>query len=167
MSPPNYSGGGVHASSSTTTAVILLICLSIFPNPITSSSQIGFTSVVISEKGLDFARDILIQLGTSSLTPLELPVITKSVNIPLIGGVEMSLKDIVITSVNVGESDIGVGESGIVVGATGGNAKLGMDWRYSYSTWLIIPIEVSDQGSATVQVWQITNPSSLFFWINN
>lgn len=64
----------------------------------------------------------------------------------------MSLKDIVITSVNVGESEIEVGESGIVVGATGGNAKLGMDWRYSYSTWLIIPIEVSDQGSATVEV---------------
>lgn len=152
MSPPKCSGDGVHASSSTTTAFILLICLSILPNPITSSSDIGFTSVVISEKGLDFAKDILIQLGVNSLTPLELPEITKSVNIPLIGGVEMSLKDIVITSVNVGESEIEVGESGIVVGATGGNAKLGMDWRYSYSTWLIIPIEVSDQGSATVEV---------------
>jgi hypothetical protein len=44
------------------------------------SNEEGFISVQISNKGLDFAKDVLIDKAVSSIVPLQLPDIEKSVN---------------------------------------------------------------------------------------
>ncbi|KAK4386936.1 putative BPI/LBP family protein [Sesamum angolense] len=115
------------------------------------SHEAGHITAEISNKGLDFLKDLLIEKAESSLVPLELPKIEKSVKIPVLGSVQMVLSNIVIERIHVTSSTVKTGDSGIVLDVSGATANLTMNWKYSYSTWLI-PIAVSDKGNATVQV---------------
>ncbi|KAL5548498.1 hypothetical protein UlMin_003729 [Ulmus minor] len=114
-----------------------------------SIQEQGFVSVVISDKGLDFAKDLLIEKAISSIIPLQLPQIEKFVKIPVVGRVQFVLSNITIYSVDVPSSYVENGETGVVLVGSGATAKLSMNWKYSYSTWLI---EISDDGSASVEV---------------
>ncbi|WOL12071.1 BPI/LBP family protein [Canna indica] len=116
-----------------------------------SQSDASYISATISEAGLVFAKDLLVERAVDSLTPLRLPDIEKSVRIPVLGGVNMAATNITLSGISISSSTVQPGESGIVIVASGATANLTMDWFYSYSTWFI-PIEVSDKGSALVQV---------------
>ncbi|XP_042374360.1 putative BPI/LBP family protein At1g04970 [Zingiber officinale] len=116
-----------------------------------AQSDIGYISAVISESGLAFAKDLLVERAIDSLIPLCLHDIEKSVHIPLIGWVHMRAANITLSSIDVSSSTVKPGESGIVIVASGATASLSFDWSYSYSSWLI-PIEISDKGRAFVQV---------------
>lgn len=116
-----------------------------------SNEEQGFISVDISNKGLNFAKNLLIQTAESSLVPLELPDIKKSVDIPVVGKVEMTLSNIVINTVDVISSTVKTGDTGILIAVSGATANLTMNWRYSYKTWLL-PVTISDEGKASVQV---------------
>ncbi|KAI4306159.1 hypothetical protein L6164_029460 [Bauhinia variegata] len=111
----------------------------------------GFISVALSDKGLDYAKDLLIEEAISSVLSLQVPQIKKSVDIPLIGNAYMVLSDISIDGVQIISSYLKTGESGVVLIASDATANLTMNWRYSYSGWLL-PIEVSDRGGASVKV---------------
>lgn len=113
------------------------------------SGDNGFISFGISQKGLEFAKDLMINTAISSLIPLQLPQIEQSVQIPFVGTVRMVLSDIVIYQVNVSYSIVQPGERGVVIVASGATADLSFDWSYSYSTWLF---DFSDSGVASVQV---------------
>ncbi|MBA0632559.1 hypothetical protein Godav_001271 [Gossypium davidsonii] len=113
------------------------------------SNQKGYISAVISTKGLDFAKDLLIEKAVSSIIPLQLSDIEKSAKIPVVGKVRMGLSDIVIYSVDFPFSSVATGDSGIVLVASGATANLNMKWKYSYKTWIVT---ISDQGTATVEV---------------
>ncbi|KAI3456871.1 hypothetical protein Pfo_013534 [Paulownia fortunei] len=63
----------------------------------------------------------------------------------------MVLSNITIERIHVTSSTLKTGDSGILLDVSGATANLSMNWKYSYSTWLL-PITVSDKGSATVQV---------------
>ncbi|XP_019183551.1 PREDICTED: putative BPI/LBP family protein At1g04970 [Ipomoea nil] len=115
-----------------------------------NEQQGGFVSVDISNKGLNFAKNILVETAESSLVPLELPDIKKSVDIPVVGKVEMTLSNVVINTIDVVSSTIKTGDSGILIAVSGATANLTMNWRYSYKTWLL-PV-ISDEGKASVQV---------------
>ncbi|KAL5798008.1 hypothetical protein ACOSQ2_002828 [Xanthoceras sorbifolium] len=117
-----------------------------------STDQESFTSIVISQKGLDFVKDLLITQAISSIIPLRLPKIEKTVEIPVIGNVHMFLSNITIYSINVLSSYVNPGESGVAIVASGATCNLSMNWSYKYSTWVLVPIEISDKGSASVQV---------------
>ena len=115
----------------------------------TSFQEQGFVSVVISNKGLDFGKDLVIKKAISSIIPLQLPQIEKHVKVPLIGKVHVILSNITIYSVDVPSSYVETGETGIVLIASGATAKLSMNWKYSYSNWFF---KISDSGKASVQV---------------
>ncbi|KAL3851170.1 hypothetical protein ACJIZ3_013052 [Penstemon smallii] len=115
------------------------------------SHEEGYVTAEISNKGLEFLKDLLIEKAESSLVPLELPKIEKSVKIPIIGSVQMVLSNITIEKIHVTSSTVKTGDTGILIDVSGATANLSMNWKYSYSTWLL-PISVSDKGSATVQV---------------
>ncbi|KAM3696304.1 hypothetical protein ACJW30_06G030000 [Castanea mollissima] len=134
--------------------IILLIVLSFSFTPTSTqiqSNEEGFISVTISEKGLDFAKDVLIDTAISSIIPLQLPDIEKFVKIPLVGKVYMLLSNITIFHVDIASSYVNTGETGIVLVASGATANLSMNWQYSYRTWLV-PIAITDDGDASVQV---------------
>ncbi|KAJ4981501.1 hypothetical protein NE237_032338 [Protea cynaroides] len=115
------------------------------------STEVGFISAVISEKGLDFAKDILIEKAISSLTPLNLPQIDRVLKIPFVGNVLVGLSNISIYSVNVPYSNVKSGDTGIAIVASGATTNLSMNWSYSYTTWFF-PVIISDNGHAHVQV---------------
>lgn len=134
--------------------IILFIVLSFLFTPTSTqlhSNEEGFISVYISEKGLDFAKDVLIDKAVSSIIPLQLPDIEKSVKIPLVGKVHMLLSNIIIYHVDIASSYVNTGETGILLVASGATANLSMSWQYTYKTWLV-PIAITDDGGASVQV---------------
>ncbi|KAB1208762.1 hypothetical protein CJ030_MR6G024798 [Morella rubra] len=110
----------------------------------------AFTSVVLSQQGLDFLKDLLIDNAISSIIPLQLPNIEKSLKIPFVGTVYMVLSNSTIYEIDVSESFVKPGDTGIVIIASGATCNLSMKWYYSYSTWLV-PVQISDTGSASVQ----------------
>lgn len=128
------------------TTMFTLLLLYLIP---TKAQEEGFISAVISSKGLDFTKDLLIEEAISSIIPLELPQIEKSVKIPLIGQVDVALSNITIYSVDIASSYVETGDSGIALVASGATANLSMHWQYSYTTWLF---EVTDNGAASIQV---------------
>lgn len=135
--------------------LLFLLFLSVISNRATAQSQSndeGFISAVISEQGLDFVKDLLIEQELRALVPLKIPDIERSIRIPPIGAVHVSIANITLFHVNISFSTVHAGDSGVVIVVSGATANLSMDWRYSYSTWFIIPIEISDQGSALIQV---------------
>lgn len=111
----------------------------------------GFISGVISDKGLNFAKDLLIEKGIASIVLLQLPEIEKTAQVPLVGDAKVVLSDITIKDIQVNSSSVKTGESGIVLVVSGATADLSIKWRYSCSSWLI-PIGISDSGTASVKV---------------
>ncbi|CAN6204824.1 unnamed protein product [Urochloa humidicola] len=131
-----------------TPLLALLVALQLFtaPSPAAASPHI---SAVISQSGLDFAKDLLVSRAAETLTPLSVPDIEKSVSIPLVGTVRMTASGIVLHDLAVTTSTVAVGDTGVVVAASLASANLTMEWSYSYSVWVVT---VSDCGSASIQV---------------
>ncbi|XP_022758974.1 putative BPI/LBP family protein At1g04970 [Durio zibethinus] len=112
----------------------------------------SFTSILVSQLGLDFIKDLLINKAITSIIPLQLPAtIEKSARIPFLGNVHMLISNVTIYKIDVLLSYVKPGNTGIVIVASGTTCNLTMNWHYSYSSWLV-PIEISDGGRASVQV---------------
>ncbi|XP_021274461.1 putative BPI/LBP family protein At1g04970 isoform X1 [Herrania umbratica] len=112
----------------------------------------SFTSILVSQQGLDFIKDLLINKAISSIIPLQLPAtIEKSARIPFLGNVHMVISNVTIYKIDVLSSYVKPGNTGIAIVASGTTCNLTMNWHYSYSSWLL-PIEISDGGRASVQV---------------
>ncbi|CAL5342341.1 unnamed protein product [Camellia sinensis] len=133
----------------------LLLILSLFLVPSQSllkqPPDNSFISLLISQTGLDFVKDLLVNNAISSFTPLQLPQIQKSVKIPVVGNVHMVLSNITIYRIDVESSYVKPGDTGVAIVASNTTCNLSMNWYYSYSTW-VVPLQISDSGSASVQV---------------
>ncbi|KAM7498374.1 hypothetical protein LguiA_022788 [Lonicera macranthoides] len=127
---------------------IYLLLFSLF---IPSTHPQSFISILVSQTGLNFAKDLLVTEAISSLTPLQIPQIEKTVRIPVIGKVHIVLSNITIYRVDVPSSIVKPGDTGVAIVASGTTCNLSMNWHYSYSSWLV-PISISDSGRASVQV---------------
>ncbi|KAE9591213.1 hypothetical protein Lal_00014531 [Lupinus albus] len=130
---------------------VLLSHLSIQTSGYVQPNEEGLISGIITDKGLDYAKDLLIEEGIASVIQLQLPEIENSIQVPLVGNANVILSNITIKGIKVNSSTVETGESGIVISVSGATANLSMRWRYSVSSWLI-PIGVSDSGTATVKV---------------
>lgn len=129
----------------------LLLSLLFLSSSTSGTDEEGFISVIISDKGLDFAKDILIDQAVASIVQSQLPQIEKTVQVPLVGKAKVVLSDITINHIQVNSSSVNTGETGIALVVSGATADLSLKWRYSVSSWLV-PIGISDSGTATVKV---------------
>ncbi|KAK2431765.1 lipid-binding serum glycoprotein family protein [Trifolium repens] len=91
----------------------------------------SFISVIISDKGLDFVKDILINQTIESIVLSQLPQIEKSVQVPLVGKAHVILSEITIKDIQVSSSYVEIGDSGINVVVSGATANLNLNWRYT------------------------------------
>ncbi|CAH8328994.1 unnamed protein product [Eruca vesicaria subsp. sativa] len=126
----------------------LVLFVSISPS-LAQSKDGGHVSLQVSQTGLDFAKDFLIQKVISTSLPLQLPEIEKKVKIPLIGKVRMGLSNIKIYAVDVQSSKVETGEGGLVLSVSGATANVSMDWSYAYKASFF---HISDHGAASVKV---------------
>ncbi|XP_057460947.1 putative BPI/LBP family protein At1g04970 [Actinidia eriantha] len=141
---------GLFSNFTASNSFFLLLLLLIIPSYThVQSTNEGSISVELFSKGLDFAKDLLIEKAISSLTPLELPEIEKAVKIPLIGTVHITLSDLVIYKVNVSSSTAEAGNTGISIVASGAKAYMTSNWSYHYGTWLIP--NITDKGVASIE----------------
>lgn len=130
-----------------TRLLLLLIATLLFStSPAAASPHI---SAVISQSGLDFAKDLLVPRAADTLAHLSVPDIERSVSIPIIGTVRMVASRIVLGGVAVANSTVAAGDTGVVVAASLSSVNLTMEWSYSYSSWLV---DISDSGNASIQV---------------
>jgi lipopolysaccharide-binding protein len=131
--------------------LLLFSFLLLLPKPITSSES--HISAIISTKGIDFVKDLLVNEAVKTITPLELPDIQKTAKIPLVGYVTMVASDLILYELNVTSSRANLGDSGVEIVASGITADMSMDWSYSYTVgW----IKISDKGNASVKVRKIS-----------
>ena len=119
----------------------------------------AFISLLITQNGLDFMKELLVNKAISSLASLGLPNIEKTVKIPVVGSVYMVLSNISSYHIDVPSSHVKPGETGISIIASGVTCNLSINWYYSYSTWFV-PVKTSDRDRAEVQAW---NWSFIFF----
>lgn len=109
----------------------------------------GYVSLLVSQTGLDFAKDFLVHKVISTTLPLQLPQIEKKVKIPLVGKVQMGLTNIKIYAVDVRSSRVETGGDGMVLSVSGATADVSMDWSYAYKASFF---HISDHGVASVKV---------------
>ncbi|KAG7577971.1 Lipid-binding serum glycoprotein N-terminal [Arabidopsis thaliana x Arabidopsis arenosa] len=128
------------------TILVLFVSVS---STLAQSNYGGHISILVSETGLEFAKDYLIKKVITTTLPLQLPDIENKVKIPLIGKVRMGLSNIQIEAVHVQSSKIETGKDGIVLSVSGATANLSMDWSYTYRASFF---EISDHGDASVEV---------------
>ncbi|KAG5053139.1 hypothetical protein JHK87_005337 [Glycine soja] len=107
----------------------------------------AFISLLITQNGLDFMKELLVNKAISSLASLGLPNIEKTVKIPVVGSVYMVLSNISSYHIDVPSSHVKPGETGISIIASGVTCNLSINWYYSYSTWFV-PVKTSDRDRA-------------------
>nr|VDD41548.1 unnamed protein product [Brassica oleracea] len=129
---------------------LLLLSQTLFFSPSHTQTD-SFTSILISQNGLDFVKNLLVNKAIASIIPLQIPRIEKSVKIPFLGGIDVVVSNLTIYELDVASSYVKLGETGVVIVASGTTCNLSMNWHYSYASW-IPPMEISDQGIASVQV---------------
>ncbi|ANM65438.1 lipid-binding serum glycoprotein family protein [Arabidopsis thaliana] len=128
------------------TILVLFVSVS---STLAQSNNGGHISIIVSETGLEFAKDYLIKKVITTTLPLQLPDIENKVKIPLIGKVRMGLSNIQIDAVHVQSSKMETRKDGIILSVLGATANLSMDWSYTYRASFF---EISDHGDASVEV---------------
>ncbi|WVZ81340.1 hypothetical protein U9M48_028729 [Paspalum notatum var. saurae] len=132
--------------------LLLLISAAAAAAVSTTGVDEAHVSAVVAEKGLAFAKDVLIGEAVRSLTPLRLPGVEKAVRVPFLGGVRVAASNITLFHLDVGDnSAVYPGDSGLVVVASSITANISMHWSYCYDSWLF-PIEIADSGTASILV---------------
>ncbi|KAI3675175.1 hypothetical protein L1987_84761 [Smallanthus sonchifolius] len=128
---------------------ILIFSLLILPPPITADQS--FISVLITQTGLDFVKNLLVKKAISTITPSPISKIDRVVNIPVIGKVHTVLSDVTIYRFSVGLSQVIPGPTGVSIAGSDVTCRLSMKWHYSYGSSLA-PISISDSGTAAIEV---------------
>ncbi|KAG0582311.1 hypothetical protein KC19_3G050700 [Ceratodon purpureus] len=106
--------------------------------------------VTISESGLNYAKEVLVNEILAEITPLLLPDIKAHVTSP-IGRVDMRISHIELSGANVSYSDVDLGKTGITVFAGDIHARIRLHWYYEY-TATYVPFPVNDGGWADINV---------------
>lgn len=144
--------------------VVLLLYLLVFSSwvHVQSEEEEGYISATVFNKGLDFlVKELLIDKAKTSMLPIEFPNIEKHVKIPVIGNVYMEASNMTLYSLDITSSTAKIGDTGIVISATAATANLSLNWKYSYSSWLV-PVPIGDKGEASVQVCKRKSHFSCF-----
>jgi hypothetical protein len=114
------------------------------------TSEVAGIMVTLSNSGLDYVKEVLVNEILAEITPLSLPDIKAHVDSP-IGRLSTTISQILLTGANVSYSDVDMGKTGVTVFAGDVQAKLRFHWYYEYSA-SYVPWPVNDGGWADVEV---------------
>eukprot|EP00850_Spirogloea_muscicola_P023174 SM000334S12543 [mRNA] locus=s334:24154:27375:- [translate_table: standard] len=103
----------------------------------------------LSERGLTYVKDVLIEQVLEELTPLHVPDIRVRVSFK-VGHVDLRLSRITLLGALVPNAEIDLGDSGVTIFASGVVANITLDWHVVASGG-IVPVSVKDHGYANVR----------------
>lgn len=106
--------------------------------------------VTLSESGLTYAKEMLVNQLLEEITPLMLPDIKTHTDSPL-GRVDMEISHIELSGANVSYSDVDLWKTGITVFAGDINARIRLHWYFKFMS-MFVPFPLSDRGWADVEV---------------
>jgi len=114
------------------------------------SAGVAGIMVTLSESGLNYAKEVLVNEILAEMTPLPLPNATMHVTSP-IGRVDVLMSHIELSGANVSYSDVDLGKIGVTVFAGDVSAGIRFRWQYQYTS-SYVPFPVVDGGWADVEV---------------
>ncbi|KAK9056788.1 hypothetical protein SSX86_024151 [Deinandra increscens subsp. villosa] len=130
---------------------LILISFLLITHPHPTTSDQSFISVLITQNGLDFIKNLLITKTVPKITPSPLSQIDRAITVPVIGNVHVVLSDISIYRFNVGLSQVMPRANGVTISGSEVTCDLSMKWHYSCGS-SPFPISVSDSGTASIEV---------------
>ncbi|MFS7999343.1 putative lipid binding protein BPI/LBP [Helianthus anomalus] len=129
--------------------LLLIFHLLIPPHPITADQS--FISVLITQNGLDFVKNLFVTKTISTITPTPFNQIDRVVRIPVIGKVHVVVSDVTLYRLNVGLSQVIPSVLGVYIAGSDVSCDLSMKWHYYYGS-PFFPIPISDTGTAAIKV---------------
>jgi hypothetical protein len=106
--------------------------------------------ITVSESGLKYAKEVLLNEILAEITPLLIPDIKAHITSP-VGRVDMQISHIELSGANISYSDVDLGKTGITVFAGDIHARIRLHWYYEY-TATYVPFPVNDGGWANINV---------------
>jgi len=125
--------------------IVLLMLCSIALCAKSNGNKIG-VKVAVSQGALSYMKDQMLPAAEQAALSAEIPDMDASGSVPVVGKVEIHLKDMKLERLAVGNSSITL-NSGNAVGVTitGLNMDLKLAWHYRESSWP----HISDSGHGT------------------
>lgn len=120
------------------------------PAPNDPEPEVAGIMVTLSESGINYVKEVLVNEILAEITPLALPDINAHVDSP-IGRLDTKISQILLSGANVSYSDVDLGKTGITVFAGDVEARIRLHWYYEYSA-SYVPWPVNDGGWADVEV---------------
>ncbi|KAH8953031.1 hypothetical protein BDL97_08G003200 [Sphagnum fallax] len=117
---------------------------------LTNNSEGAGILVTLSEAGITYVKEVLVNEILTEITPLSLPDIHSQVACP-IGRVDTAITHIELSGANFSHSDVDLGKTGITVIAEDIKTKIHLHWEYKYAS-SYIPLPISDAGWADIEV---------------
>lgn len=115
-----------------------------------NSTGVAGIMITVSESGLKYAKEVLLNEILAEITPLLIPDIKAHITSP-VGRVDMQISHIELSGANISYSDVDLGKTGITVFAGGIHARIRLHWYYEY-TATYVPFPVNDGGWANINV---------------
>ncbi|CAM6042964.1 unnamed protein product [Sphagnum compactum] len=115
-----------------------------------NSEEVAGILVTLSEVGITYVKEVLVNQILSDIIPLALPDIHLQVKAP-VGLVDTTITRLELSGANVSHSDVKLGKTAITVSAENIKAKIHFHWVYQYTS-SYIPFPVTDGGWADVEV---------------
>jgi len=123
---------------------------------IDNSEEVAGILVTLSEVGITYVKEVLVNQILSDIIPLALPDIHLQVKAP-VGLVDTTITRLELSGANVSHSDVKLGKTAITVSAENIKAKIHFHWVYQYTS-SYIPFPVTDGGWADVEVSSFCSP---------
>jgi hypothetical protein len=134
---------------------------------LTNNSEGAGILVTLSEAGITYVKEVLVNQILTEITPLSLPDIHSQVACP-IGRVDTAITHIELSGANFSHSDVDLGKTGITVIAEDIKTKIHLHWEYKYAS-SYIPLPISDAGWADIEVsfWPLpVSLIELYLWLS-
>jgi lipopolysaccharide-binding protein len=117
---------------------------------LTNNSEGAGILGTLSEAGIAYVKEVLVNQILEEITPLSLPDMHSQVKSP-IGRVDATITHFQLSGANVSHSDVELGKTGITVFAGDITAQIRLHWAYQYTS-SYIPFPLGDGGWADIEV---------------
>ncbi|CAM6027186.1 unnamed protein product [Sphagnum balticum] len=117
---------------------------------LTNNSEGAGILGTLSEAGIAYVKEVLVNQILKEITPLSLPDMHSQVKSP-IGQVDAAITHFQLSGANVSHSDVELAKAGITVFAGDITAQIRLHWAYQYTS-SYIPFPLGDGGWADIEV---------------